>query len=112
MTAQFWRAQYERYAHAQLAEKAGVAAAIEALRRGEMPRLEEKDQALVYRICSELFGTSALSHSTFKEVVAALGETSLVEVIAIIDYYTLVGNTLNAFQVELPEGATPPFVGN
>jgi hypothetical protein len=30
-------------------------------------------------------------------------------VIAIIGYYTLIGNTLNAFQVPVPEGTTPPF---
>src|ERR1700761_6062857 len=43
-TAQFWRAQYEWYAHAPLAEKAGVpAAAIEAIRRGETPNFEQKD---------------------------------------------------------------------
>src|SRR6266704_2172853 len=46
-TAQFWRAQYEWYAHAPLAEKAGVpASAIEAIRRGDAPRLEQKDEAL------------------------------------------------------------------
>jgi hypothetical protein len=33
----------------------------------------------------------------------------LTEVIAIIGYYTLIGNTLNVFQVAVPEGATPPF---
>src|ERR1700745_1762905 len=38
-TAQFWRAQYEWYAHAPLAQKAGVpAAAIEAIRRRHAPR--------------------------------------------------------------------------
>jgi hypothetical protein len=30
-------------------------------------------------------------------------------VIGIIGYYTLIGNTLNVFQVGLPEGETPPF---
>ena len=37
-TARFWRAQYEWYAHAPLAEEAGVpAAAIEAIRTGGTP---------------------------------------------------------------------------
>src|ERR1700739_2043658 len=45
-TARFWRAQYEWYAHAPLAEKAGVpAAAIEAIRSGGLPRFEQKDEA-------------------------------------------------------------------
>jgi 4-carboxymuconolactone decarboxylase len=109
-TARFWRAQYEWYAHAPLAEKAGVpAAAIEAIRRGGLPRFEQKDEALVHRICTELFETQRLSETTFNEAVATLRETGLVEIIAIIGYYTLIGNTLNVFQVPVPEGTAPPF---
>ena len=109
-TARFWRAQYEWYAHAPLAEKAGVpAAAVEAIRRGETPSFEEKEEALVYRICSELFKTQRLSGASFNEATTTLGETGLVEIIAIIGYYTLIGNTLNVFQVAVPEGTAPPF---
>jgi 4-carboxymuconolactone decarboxylase len=109
-TARFWRAQYEWYAHAPLAEKAGVpSAAVEAIRRGETPSFEQKDEALVYRICTELFKTQRLSDESFQEAVKTLDETGLVEVIAIIGYYTLIGNTLNVFQVQVPEGTAPPF---
>jgi 4-carboxymuconolactone decarboxylase len=109
-TARFWRAQYEWYAHAPLAEKAGVpSAAVEAIRRGETPGFAQKDEALVYRICTELFKSQRLSDASFEEAVATLGETGLVEVIAIIGYYTLIGNTLNVFQVQVPEGTAPPF---
>jgi 4-carboxymuconolactone decarboxylase len=109
-TARFWRAQYEWYAHAPLAEKAGVpVAAIEAISRCETPSFERGDEALVYRVCSELFNTRRLSDTNFHEAIATLGETGLVEVIAIIGYYTLIGNTLNVFQVAVPEGTTPPF---
>jgi len=109
-TARFWRAQYEWYAHAPLAEKAGVpAAAIEAIRTGGTPHLAAADEALVYRLCSEIFRTQRLSDASFTEAVAAFGETGLVEIIAIIGYYTLIGNTLNVFQVALPEGERSPF---
>jgi 4-carboxymuconolactone decarboxylase len=110
-TARFWRAQYEWYAHAPLAEEAGVAsAAVEAIRRGETPHFEQQDEALVHRICTELFTTQRLSDASFAEAIAVLGETGLVEVIAIIGYYTLIGNTLNVFQVAVPEGAAAPFL--
>jgi 4-carboxymuconolactone decarboxylase len=109
-TARFWRAQYEWYAHAPLAEKAGVpGAAVEAIRRGEAPAFAREDEALVHRICSELFEARRLSDASFAAAIAALGETGLVEVIAIVGYYTLIGNTLNVFQVPVPQGATPPF---
>ena len=109
-TARFWRAQYEWFAHAPLAEKAGVpAAAVEAIRRGETPSFVQKDEALVHRICTELFKTQRLSDASFAEAVASLGEAGLIEVIGIIGYYTLIGNTLNVFQVAVPEGVSPPF---
>jgi 4-carboxymuconolactone decarboxylase len=109
-TARFWRAQYEWYAHAPLAEKAGVpSAAIEAIRRGESPSFLKSDEALVHRVCTELFGTQRLSDASFHEAVSTLGEAGLIEVISIIGYYTLIGNTLNAFQVSLPEGTPAPF---
>jgi 4-carboxymuconolactone decarboxylase len=109
-TARFWRAQYEWYAHAPLAEKAGVAGtAIEAIRRGETPSFTQPDEALVHRVCSELFRSQRLSDTSFNEAIASLGENGLVEIIAIIGYYTLIGNTLNVFQVAVPEGVTPPF---
>src|SRR6516225_9748902 len=69
----------------------------------------KKDEALVHRICSELFKTQRLSDATFAEAGASLGETGLIEVIGIIGYYTLIGNTLNTFQVAVPEGVNPPF---
>lgn len=109
-TARFWRAQYEWYAHAPLAEKAGVpAAAVEAIRTGGTPSFTAADEALVYRLCSEIFRTQRLSDQSFNEAVAALGEQGLVEIIGIIGYYTLIGNTLNVFQVPLPEGEKLPF---
>src|SRR5258708_36411655 len=109
-TARFWRAQYEWYAHAPLAEKAGVpSAAIEAIRTGGAPSVAAPDEALVHRICSELFRTQRLSDESFDKAVDGLGEQGLVEIIAIIGYYTLIGNTPNGFQVGLPAGETPPF---
>jgi len=108
--ARFWLAQYELFAYAPLAEKAGVpAAAVEAIRRGEIPSFEQPDAALVYRLCTEIFDTHRLSDEAFNKAVAALGERGLVEVIAIISYYTMIGNTLNVFAVAVPDGATPPF---
>lgn len=109
-TARFWRAQYEWYAHAPLAEKAGVpAAAIEAIRTGAAPVFQAKDETLVYSLCSEIFRSQRLSDTSFAEATSAFGEHGIVEIIAIIGYYTLIGNTLNVFQVGLPEGEAPPF---
>src|ERR1700693_3555383 len=61
-TARFWRAQYEWYAHAPLAAEAGVpGAAIEAIRTGGTPVFAAGDEALIYRVCNEIFRSQRLS---------------------------------------------------
>src|SRR5262249_55940271 len=65
-TARFWRAQNEWYAHAPLAEQAGVpAAAVEAIRTGGTPLFTAADETLVYQLCTEIFRTQRLSDESF-----------------------------------------------
>lgn len=110
LTARHIRANYEWHAHAPLAIEAGVpAAAVEAIRTGGTPNFSAKDQALVYRIVTELIETKRLSDVSFAEAVGAFGEQGLVELGTIIGYYTAIGNALNVFQVGLPAGTKPYF---
>jgi 4-carboxymuconolactone decarboxylase len=90
-------------------KRASHPAAIEAIRLGETPNFAQPDEALVHRICTELFEQRRLSDASFAEAIATIGETGLVEVIGTIGYYTLIANTLNVFQVVVPEGASIPF---
>jgi 4-carboxymuconolactone decarboxylase len=110
LTARHIRANYEWHAHAPLAVEAGVpAAAIEAIRVGGKADFQAKDQALVYRLVSELIDTKRLSDAIFAEGVAAFGEEGMVELGTIIGYYTAIGNALNVFEVGLPLGTAPYF---
>ena len=110
LTARSIRASFEWHAHAPLAVEAGVpAAAIEAIRAGASPNFAAKDQALVYRIITELIDTKRLSDTSFAEAIAAFGEQGVVELGTIIGYYTAIGNALNVFQVAVPAGAPQPF---
>jgi 4-carboxymuconolactone decarboxylase len=110
LTARHIRANYEWHAHAPLAVEGGVpAAAIEAIRTGAAPHFEAKDQALVYRLVTELIDTKRLSDASFAEGIAAFGEQGVVELGTIIGYYTAIGNALNVFEVGLPAGTAPYF---
>jgi 4-carboxymuconolactone decarboxylase len=110
LTARNIRANYEWHAHAPLAVEAGLpAAAMEAIRTGAAPNLPAKDQALVYKLVSELIDTKRLSDASFAEAIAAFGEQGVVELGTIVGYYTAIGNALNIFQVALPPGQAPYF---
>ena len=45
----------------------------------------------------------------YDRVVATFGEQGLVEIIAVIRYYTSVSTTLNAFEIETPGIEEQPF---
>lgn len=110
VTARHIRANYEWHAHAPLAVEAGVpAAAMEAIRTGATPQLTAKDQALAYRLVTELIDTKRLSDASFAEGIAAFGEQGIVELGTIIGYYQAIGNALNIFEVALPPGTAPYF---
>src|ERR1700679_2658946 len=98
LTARHIRANYEWHAHAPLAVEGGVpAAAIEAIRTGAAPQFAAKDQALVYKLVSELIDPKRLSDASFAEGIAAFGEQGVVELGTIIGYYTGVGKVVHVF---------------
>jgi 4-carboxymuconolactone decarboxylase len=110
VTARAWRAQYEWFAHAPIAERAGVKAqTIRDLRAGRMPKAAPKDERAIYDFITELYRTRRVSGRTYARVRAILGEAALVELVGLLGYYALVAMTLNVFHAPLPAGAAPPF---
>ncbi len=110
ITGRHWRAEFEYYAHAELARKAGVEEPIiQAIAAGERPKFTEPDDEIVYDLCTEMFESRRLTDATYKRAVDALGLQSVVELIAIMGYYCMVSVTLNAFEAPLPPGETSPF---
>ena len=109
-TGAFWKANYEWFAHAPLAMKAGIdAAAIEAIRTGARPTFAKSDEQAIYDFVSEMFATRRVSEATFARAKKELTETGVIDLVGIIGYYSLVSVTLNAFELPLPEGETYPF---
>jgi 4-carboxymuconolactone decarboxylase len=105
-TAAKWHAQYEWYAHAPMAERAGVAPkTIEDLRRGRTPKSAPKDERAIYAFVQELYKTRRVSEASYKRVNALLGAAATVELVGILGYYALVSMTLNVFHM-LPPAET------
>ena len=110
VTAAFWRAPFEWYAHAPLALRAGIdPQVVEAIRTGTTPQLSREDQDATHALARELTETHRVSDATYRRAVAALGLPAVVELVGLIGYYSLVAMTINAFEVPLPPGASDPF---
>ncbi|MBS0248528.1 MAG: carboxymuconolactone decarboxylase family protein [Proteobacteria bacterium] len=103
-TARLWRAQYEWYAHAPIAEKAGVKPkTIADLRAGRVPKSAAKDERAIYDFVQELYKKRRVSERNYKRVVAVLGEKATVELVGILGYYSLISMTLNVFNALPPD---------
>jgi 4-carboxymuconolactone decarboxylase len=108
ITARFWTAQYEWFAHKKEALKAGVdPAAIEEIAQRRTPRFEKQDERAVYDFSMSLHKTHAVPDNQYRALVEAVGEEGAVELVGLLGYYTMISMTLNAFEVELPEGFQP-----
>lgn len=104
----FWGAQYEWYAHANLALKSGTDPAIvEAIRKGEAPKNLTPAQAAVYNFCVELNGTHSVSDRTFEEVRSRFGTRGVMDLIGINGHYSMISMILNVARVPTPDGSVP-----
>ena len=109
-TGAFWRAGFEWAVHAPIGIAAGLdAASVEAMRTGGQPAFTHPDERLVHQFVHEALQTKRVSNVTYRAAETALGATALVELVGIVGYYTLICLTINAFEVNLPEGAVEPF---
>lgn len=109
-TARQWRAQYEWFAHAPIAEKAGVKPkTIADLRAGREPKSAPKDERAIYAFVRELYKARRVSDRTYKRVQSLLGDAATVELVGILGYYTLIAMTLNVFRMMPPAEAELGF---
>ena len=110
VTARRWNSQIEWYIHAEAARKASLPEPIiEAIRQGRSPEFEGADEAAVYEYARELQGSGQVSEAVYGKVLGRLGIVGVVELTAIIGYYTMVSMTLNAHEIPLPDGAEAPL---
>ena len=110
VTGRRWSSQVEWWVHARAAAEAGIAPAIiEAIRDGQPPDFAAADEALVYSFARELQHDGRVGDATYAAAREAIGVRGVVELTALVGYYTMVSMTLNAHGIPLPEGEAEPL---
>lgn len=103
-----WKAEFEWWAHARLAREAGVPdAVVDAIGRGEEPPFAADDERIVHAVARELTTTGQVSKEHYDAAAALLGESSMVELVCLCGYYSLISFLLNSFEAPLPPGVQP-----
>jgi len=111
MIGREWRAQFEWWAHARLAKRAGISEeVIQDIKEGVRPEKARPEELIIYDFCRELMDRKRVSGENFERTKDLVGVKGIVDLIGIMGHYTLVSMTLNVFDIPLPEGQDLPFV--
>jgi 4-carboxymuconolactone decarboxylase len=110
MTAQYWGSQYEWFAHAPLALKAGLdPAVLKAIGEGRKPDNMKEEEAIVWEFTTQLRRDRNVDDAIYAKAVEKFGERGIVDLIAANGYYDVVSMTLNVARVSPPPGEEMPF---
>jgi len=110
-TARHWNCAYEWYAHERIARNAGLpAGVIRALAEGKAPSGLDEESALVHRVATETFAAGGPTDATYAAAAARFGKDGLLDLLALIGYYSLLAFVLNTAQPAVPEDGGIPLV--
>src|SRR5580692_1383901 len=110
MTAQYWGSQYEWYAHAPLAIKAGLDPEIvAALGVGNKLEKMKDDEAIVWEFTTQLRRDHGVNDAIYAKAVEKFGENGVMDLVGVNGYYDVVSMTLNVAHVSPPADAQLPF---
>jgi 4-carboxymuconolactone decarboxylase len=105
-----WSSQVEWYVHAQAAADAGLdAELIEAIRKCRSPVFRDAAEFEVYEYARTLQQNGQVSDALHEAIEARWGVRGVVELTAVIGYYTLVAMTLNAHHIPVPDDIAEPL---
>jgi 4-carboxymuconolactone decarboxylase len=99
-TARHWSQAYEWATHVKNARDAGIGQdVIDAIEGGRPPVFTTVEQSMAHDVAREILETRKLSTETYGRAAAIFGEPALVELAAIIGWYTSLAIQMNIFDV-------------
>jgi 4-carboxymuconolactone decarboxylase len=105
-----WRSQVEWYAHAPLAQKAGLSPDIVAeLKANKRPSNMAEDEATVYDFVTELTTTKKVSDETYARARKIFNDQQIVDLTAVAGNYVMVAMMLAMAEELTPPGKEAPF---
>ncbi|WP_294537001.1 carboxymuconolactone decarboxylase family protein [uncultured Rhodoblastus sp.] len=108
VVARNWSQDYEWFVHAPISLKQGIKPEIvAAIADGRRPEAMSEDEAIVYDFATELQNNRRVSDVTYARAQTRFGDKGVVDLTAILGYYTLLAMELNVARYAPPESAKP-----
>lgn len=112
IVSRHWRCAYEWNAHVSLAKLQGISAeTLVRVGRAEEPLWGDGTEAdhIVHSYCRELLRTGHVEEKIYAAGLALLGEPGVVDLTALVGYYTLLALSINAHGIAPPVDAEFPW---
>lgn len=104
VTGRHWSAQVEWWVHAEEASETGISKyVIDAIKHGDPPPFQKAEDIAVYEFTRQTLVNGKPDDQTYKKIVDLWGAKAVMELSAIVGYYTMVALTLNAHDIPLPD---------
>ena len=109
VTARIWSSGFEWSHHAPIALATGLEQhVVDALSFAKIPVFNDEKLKLIFQFCVELHRDHKVSDTTYSKAYETLGETTVIELVAICGYYGFISMTINSFAVPDGEGPSLP----
>lgn len=110
IVAQEYKCEFEWYAHAAIGRDVGLdEEMLRALRTGETPIFEDTNEQAQYDFCIQLIRTRKIEDVLYERVKAIIGESGMLELVALVGYYTTLALIMNVYEIGAPEGVDTVF---
>jgi 4-carboxymuconolactone decarboxylase len=103
-----WNSDVEWAVHSQVAARAGISLqAIKAIEAGSEVVLERVEEREIYEFTRLILKHGQVSDAAYSAVRTRWGDRGVVELTAIIGYYSMVAMMVNVHLIPVPEGEGP-----
>ncbi len=101
--ARHWNSDTEWAIHSEIGRSAGLSdELIETIRLARPPRFDDPIDALIYEFTRQLLSAGQVSDDLYSQLYAEFDEVRMVELTALVGYYTMVAMSLNAHHIPIP----------
>ena len=99
-TGRVWSSKFEWEHHAPLAIKAGINEKhVNTIAKAKRPIFDNQIEQIVFDFAAESNILKNVKDDTFAIAIEKLGQTRVIDIVAICGYYSLISMTLNVFKV-------------
>ena len=103
--ARHWNSNLEWSIHSEVALGAGLdPAVVDAIRHARSPVFTDATEALIYEYTRQMLAHGQVADEVYADLYASFTEVQMVELTALVGYYTMVAMTLNAHAIPAPAG--------